>query len=228
MTHFKLCQRRISSFFILMGLFLVMIMPVWAHFEEDSPEAIEAEEAAARLPEISILPDSFFYFLKTFKEAVQGLFIITPEDKLNFLINKANTRLAEYVDLVHLNRDSHIKETLDREEVILREITGVMVKAQEEKSIDAQALEDLEKTHLNLLDDHQKILLNMEDDVPENSRDIHSRIIEELGRHRLYMEDGGTVELDLEHSEEDVSGQPLEEDGEEHDDEHEEEEHTRE
>lgn len=171
------------SLFILIGLFLIIVLPINAHFLEESDEAVRAEEAAARLPEVSLLPDSFFYFLKTSKEAIQGFFIFNIESKMKFKMNLANKRLAELVDLVHKNQEPYMEEALEREGEVLFQIVGLMIKAQEE---DINIL-DLKEKHKQLLDDHEIILLNIEDDVPETAKSAYRHILDVIDQNRDHM-----------------------------------------
>ena len=204
MVSFRFFSKFVSLF-ILIGLFLAFVLPIKAHFLEDSPEAIQAEEAAARLPKVFLLPDSFFYFLKTFKEKIQSFFIFSVEDKMTFQMDLANKRLAELVDLIHKNQESYMEKSLERLESSLHTINNLMIKAQKDKGFNIE----VEKRHTKLLNDHEIVLLNMEDDILKELKNTYHHILDVIDQSRDHME----------HKVEQVPTQPLEE-------KHEEEEHS--
>jgi len=200
MVRFRFYSKFVSLF-ILIGLFLALVLPIEAHFLEESTKAIQTKEAISRLPEVSLLPDSFFYFLKSFKEKIQSFFIFNIESKLAFQMDIANKRLAELVDLTHKNQEQYIEKALESEGRALFELVELMVQA-EDGGVDIQ---NLEKIHKQLLDDHELILLNIEDDVPEDSKAAYSHILDVIDQNRDYME------REPQHEVEQVPTQPLEE-----------------
>lgn len=158
---------------LLIVLLLVLILPVKAHFFEESKEAIMAEELTSALPKVSLLPDSFFYFLKTSREGIQGFFIVNLESEIGFRMDLANKRLSELVDLIHKNQGRYIEKALEREGKILSQILVLTIKAQD-KDLTIQNLDD----RLNqLLDNHKIILFNIEDDVPKSAKAAYRDIL---------------------------------------------------
>lgn len=198
------------SLLVLVGLFLTLVLSIQAHFLEGSPEAIRAEEAASRLPKMFLLPDSIFYFLKVIKEAAQNLFIFDLREKITFQVGIANKRLAEMVNLIHKNQDPYIKKALQREGDVLRKITDLMTKAKE-KGVEIQGLKI---KHKQLLDDYEIVLLNMEDDIPQEAKNTHRHILDIIDQNRDHMKYEPGYET------EEVPGQPFEQE------QHEEEEHA--
>lgn len=178
--------------FILTGIFFIAPFFLQAHFMEDSAEAVKAEEVAALLPEMKLLPDSPFYFLKTIQEKIQSLFIFNIQRETKFQMKIADKRLAEIVGLIHRNKDPQVKKALQREGDVLSKIVDLMVKIKEKGAESKELLTEHEK----LLDDHELVLFNMEDDVPEEAANSYHHILDVIDQSRDHMKYGPGHEIE--------------------------------
>src|SRR4030043_1118565 len=66
------------------------------------------------LPSPGLLPDSSFYFLKTWKETIQNFFTFGAENKAKQFLHLADVRLAEYQKMIEKGKTEIAQKTLDK------------------------------------------------------------------------------------------------------------------
>jgi len=87
---------------------------------------LNAPVFASELPAAGLTPDSPFYFLKTWKEAIQTFFTFGGEAKAKQYLHLADVRLAEYQKMVEAGKTEIADKTLSKyENQLNRAITKV-------------------------------------------------------------------------------------------------------
>jgi len=111
--------------------------------------------AAAPLVDAGLLPDSQFYFLKTWKEKIQLFFSLSAESKATQFMHLAEVRLAEYQKMMEKGKTDIAKQTFEKYERQLdsafektsearvngKDVTALAEKLQQERSKHAEVLE---------------------------------------------------------------------------------------
>ncbi len=87
-----------------------------------------AEES---LPNPGTLPDSTFYFLKTWKESIQTFFTFGAENKAKQFLHLAEVRLAEYQKMIEKGKTEIAKKTLEKYE---NQLNNALTKVEELKN----------------------------------------------------------------------------------------------
>jgi hypothetical protein len=84
-----------------------------------------AEES---LPNPGTLPDSSFYFLKSWKESIQTFFTFGAENKAKQFLHLADVRLAEYQKMIEMGKTDIALKTLEKYE---KQLDQAMTKIKE-------------------------------------------------------------------------------------------------
>lgn len=123
------------------------------------------------LPDVSLTPDSPFYFLKSWKESIQLFFTFGAENKAKQYLHLAGVRVAEYQKMVEKGKTDLAQKTLEKYEEQLNKAVektnelkkkGKDIESITEKSITNQAIESISK--------HVKILQENLQKVPEAAK----------------------------------------------------------
>ena len=75
---------------------------------------VSAEETNLSSP--GILPDSPFYFLKTWKESIQTFFLLGEANKAKQFLHLADIRMAEYQKMLEKGKTEIARKTLEKYE----------------------------------------------------------------------------------------------------------------
>ncbi|MDD5145316.1 MAG: DUF5667 domain-containing protein [Candidatus Pacebacteria bacterium] len=104
-------------------------------------------------------PDSPFYFLKTWKEAIQTFFTFGAENKAKQFLHLADVRLAEYQKMLELGKDEIAQKTLEKYEKQLNraieKVEELKKKGKDVTSI-SQKIEGTTSKHLEVLEKNLK------------------------------------------------------------------------
>ncbi len=118
------------------------------------------------LPSSGILPDSTFYFLKSWKESIQTFFTFGAENEAEQYLHLAEVRLAEYQKMIENKKLEIARKTLEKYE---RQLNWALEKAEEakEKGKDVKKLkEEIGEKILR----HQEVLIEVLNKVPEEAK----------------------------------------------------------
>ncbi|MEK7212758.1 MAG: DUF5667 domain-containing protein [Patescibacteria group bacterium] len=130
--------------------------------------------AEENLPDPGTLPDSTFYFLKSWKESIQTFFTFGAENKAEQYLHLADVRLAEYQKMIEKGtlRQAQGKKlevaekTLEKYE---QQLNRALEKAEEAK----EQGKDIEKLATSISETtlrHQEVLNNVLKKVPEEAK----------------------------------------------------------
>jgi len=154
----------------------------------------------ANLPSPGILPDSPFYFLKTWKEAIQNFFTFGAENKAKQFLRLADVRLAEYQKMIEKGKTEIVQKTLDKYEKqlnhALQRIEELKNKGEETKGI-SQELEDIVNKHIEVLQRNLQKAPEAAKKGLQNAIENSSKVIEKAGgktkKQKSCLNSGGTV-----------------------------------
>jgi len=111
--------------------------------------------AEENLPDPGTLPDSTFYFLKSWKESIQTFFTFGAENKVKQYLHLAEVRLAEYQKMIEKGKTEIAQKTLDKYEKRLNHATQKIEelenKGKDVKNISKELL-DITSKHINILE----------------------------------------------------------------------------
>ncbi len=122
-----------------------------------------AEES---LPNPGTLPDSTFYFLKTWKETIQTFFTFGEENKAKQFLHLSEVRLAEYQKMIEKGKTEIAEKTLEKYERQLNQALGKTEEAKD-KGKDVERLTELISEKVLK---HQEVLLEVYEKVPEQAK----------------------------------------------------------
>lgn len=156
------------------------------------------------LPSPGILPDSPFYFLKTWKEAIQNFFIFGAENKAKQFLHLADVRLAEYQKMIEKGKTEIAQKTLDKYEKqlnhALQKIEELKNKVEDTKDI-SQKLEDTVTKHIEVLERNLQKAPETAKKGLENAIENSSKAIEKVGgktnKEKSCVNSGGKVSTSL-------------------------------
>ena len=133
-------QRTITVLLIIALIFFIPVRPAMA---EVDPRSI-MDSLSINLPNVRIMPDSPLYNLKRQWEMIRILLAGTPEEKANLLIQLAEVRLAEAVEMVKENN-------ADRADQLVAEYQSFLVRAAAlQDSVNSQGGQTQIKTKLQV------------------------------------------------------------------------------
>jgi hypothetical protein len=124
------------------------------------------------LPSAGTLPDSPFYFLKSWKESVQMFFTFGAENKAKQFLHLADVRLAEYQKMIEVGKTDIAEKTLAK---YGDQLNRALEKANEVKAEDAEKLK--EAIGEKILG-HEEALQKTLEKVPEQAREGIKNAIE--------------------------------------------------
>ncbi len=122
--------------------------------------------SGVELPDPGILPDSNFYFLKTWKESIQIFFTFGAENKVKQFLHLAEVRLAEYQKMIEKGKTEIAQKTLDKYE---KQLNHALAKAEEAKE-KGKDVEKLKEAISEKIIKHQEVLIEVLNKVPEEAK----------------------------------------------------------
>lgn len=152
------------------------------------------------LPSSGILPDSPFYFLKTWKEAIQNFFTFGAENKAKQFLHLADVRLAEYQKMIEKGKTEIAQKTLDKYEKqlnhALQKIEELKNKGKDIKNI-SQKIEDTLNKHIEILQRNLQKAPEAAKKGLQNAIENSSKVIEKAGgktnKEKSCLNSGGTL-----------------------------------
>ncbi len=126
------------------------------------------------LPDPGMLPDSLFYFLKSWTEGIGTVFTFGEGKKAERFLNLSEKRLAEAKALIERGSMEHATRTIERYE---EQLERAMQRAErgKEKGLDTdKVLERISERTLK----HQEVLADVYERVPEEAREGIERAME--------------------------------------------------
>jgi membrane-bound inhibitor of C-type lysozyme len=152
------------------------------------------------LPSPGIIPDSPFYFLKTWKEAIQNFFTFGAENKAKQFLHLADVRLAEYQKMIEKGKTEIAQKTLDKYEKqlnhALQKIEELKSKGKDTKDI-SQKVEDTLNKHIEVLQRNLQKAPEAAKEGLQNAIENSSKVIEKAGgktkKEKSCINSGGTV-----------------------------------
>jgi len=110
------------------------------------------------LPDAGTLPDSPFYFLKTWKEQIQLFFTFDVEQKAKQYLHLAEVRLAEYEKMIEKGKQTIANRTLakyqDQLNRALEKAEELKLKSEEKAKEVKTKIEEATAKHLKILEDN--------------------------------------------------------------------------
>ncbi|MDI6734549.1 MAG: DUF5667 domain-containing protein [Patescibacteria group bacterium] len=126
----------------------------------------------SNLPDPGILPDSPFYFFKTWKESIQTFFTFGEENKARQFLHLAEVRLAEYQKMIEKEKIEIAQKTLEKYE---KQINRALEKANDAKEKDAAKLkEEIGEKIIR----HQEVFAEVLEKIPEQAESGIKKAIE--------------------------------------------------
>lgn len=154
--------------------FLVSIPAVWADTDVELTNEPVTNENVANTNTVAeeqedpgTLPDSKFYWLKTWRENIQLFFTFNDVKKAEKQMKFANRRMLELEKLCEKDKCELAQKLASRFEEKIRKTTEKLEEANE-KGKDVQSL--IEKLEANQ-ERHQEVLLKVYDQVPEEAKE---------------------------------------------------------
>jgi len=145
--------------------------------------AISVLAQESDLPSSGILPDSPFYFLKTWKEAIQNFFTFGAENKAKQFLHLADVRLAEYEKMIEKGKTEIAEKTLAKYEKqlnrALQKIEELNNKGEDIKDV-AQKLEDAANKHIEILQENLQNAPESARKGLQNAIENSSKVIEKI------------------------------------------------
>lgn len=130
--------------------------------------------AEENLPNPGILPDSSFYFLKSWKESIQTFFTFGAENKAKQFLHLAEVRLVEYQKMIEKGKTEIAKKTLEKYE---KQLSNALRKTEEAKEKGKDAEKIKEEIGEKILK-HQEVLGSVLEKVPEEAKPGIEKVIE--------------------------------------------------
>ena len=156
------------------------------------------------LPSPGLLPDSPFYFLKTWKEAIQNFFTFGAKNKAEQFLHLADVRLAEYQKMIEKGKTEIAEKTLAKYEKqlnqALQKIEELKNKGEDTKNI-SQELEDTANKHIEVLQRNLEKAPEAAQKGLENAIENSSKAIERVGgktkKEKSCINSGGEISTAL-------------------------------
>jgi len=134
----------------------------------------KSNTTAVQLPDPGTLPDSPFYFLKSWKESIQTFFTFGAENKVKQFLHLAEVRLAEYQKMVEKGKTEIAARTLEKYE---KQLNHALDKTEEAKE-KGKDVEKLKEEISEKIIKHQEALENVLDKAPEQAQKGIEKAIE--------------------------------------------------
>lgn len=122
--------------------------------------------AEENLPDPGILPDSNFYFLKSWKESIQTFFTFGAENKAKQFLHLSEVRLAEYQKMVEKGKIKIAEKIIQKYEKQL----NLALKKTDEAENKGKDAEKLKEEISEKILKHQEVLERVLEKVPEQAR----------------------------------------------------------
>lgn len=148
----------------------ILIVPIVAMFLL----AGIAQAQANDLPKPGMLPDSSFYFLKSWKEGIGTFFAFGDLKKAERFLNLSEVRLAEAEALTDKGKSEMTQRATERYQ---KQLNFALAKAEEAKAKGLDADEVLAKVSEATLK-HQTVLAEVYEKVPEQAKSAIERAME--------------------------------------------------
>jgi|GEM_PF-1829517 hypothetical protein len=142
------------------NLFFVLVLTVLLGFGF----AAVAQDAA--LSDAGTLPDSPFYFLKTWKESIQTFFTFGAEKKAEQYLHLAEVRLAEYQKMAEKGKAEAAQKTIEKYE---EQLNRALEKAGEAKD-EGRDVQKINETISETIIRHREVLGRVLEQVPEEAK----------------------------------------------------------
>ena len=133
-----------------------------------------AQAQTSDLPKPGMLPDSSFYFLKSWKEGIGTFFTFGDLKKAERFLNLSEKRLAEAEALADKNKSEMAERAVERYQ---EQLNLALAKAEEAKAEGLDADEDLAKVSEATLK-HQAVLAEVYEKVPEQAKEAIQQAME--------------------------------------------------
>jgi hypothetical protein len=154
------------------------------------------------LPSPGILPDSPFYFLKAWKEAIQNFFTFGAENKAKQFLHLADVRLAEYQKMIEKGKTDIAQKTLDKYQKqldhALQKIEELKNKGEDTTGI-SQKAEDTVNKHIEVLQRNLEKAPEAAQKGLQNAIENSSKVIEKTGgktkKEKSCLNSGGTLTI---------------------------------
>lgn len=139
------------------------------------PVLAAAQVTASTLPDPGTLPDSPFYFLKSWREQIQLFFTFSAEKKAEQYLHLAEVRLAEYQKMIEKGKEDVAKRTLEKYE---EQLSRALAKAEELKEKGEEVADELKREAEETAARHLKVLEQNLDKVSESAKGGIERALE--------------------------------------------------
>jgi len=133
-----------------------------------------AQAQTSDLPKPGMLPDSSFYFLKSWKEGIGTFFTFGDLKKAERFLNLSEKRLAEAEALADKNKSEMAERAVERYQ---EQLNLALAKAEEAKAEGLDADEVLAKVSEATLK-HQAVLAEVYEKVPEQAKEAIQQAME--------------------------------------------------
>jgi len=130
---------------------------------------------ASTLPDAGILPDSPFYFLKTWKEQIQLFFTFGAERKAKQYLHLAEVRLAEYQKMIERGKLTIANRTLAKYQ---EQLSRALEKAEELESKNEDKAKEVSAKIQESISKHLQVLQDNIAKVPEAAKQRLQKAIE--------------------------------------------------
>jgi len=162
--------------------------------------AINTLAQSTDLPSPGILPDSPFYFLKAWKEAIQNFFTFGAENKAKQFLHLADVRLAEYQKMIEKGKTEIAQKTLDKYQKqldhALQKIEELKNKGKDVASI-SQKAEDTVNKHIEVLQRNLEKAPDAAKKGLQNAIENSSKVLQKVGgktkKEQSCLDSGGTI-----------------------------------
>lgn len=141
------------------------------------------------IEEAALAPDSPFYFLRTWQEAIEGLFARTEEARTNLELRFSERRVAEMKRLERKCQREGITE--DQQQRCLGHLEKAgerwekhLERAQEHAEKITERREEHREKILEQMDRHRSVMERVREQVPEQAKDSIDRVIEKYRTNR--------------------------------------------
>ncbi len=165
-------------------------------------EAVEAEDL--EISEPRLLPDSPFYFLKTWRRGIRSFFTFGRVNKANLKLRYASEKLLETRKLAEKIKDPEIiKRAAENYDKEIGQIKAAADKIRETATENPKVGKFLDKfTKYQVL--HQKVLEKLEEQVPaeaqERIRETRENHLQNFGEVMLKLEEKAKIQTRLENN----------------------------
>jgi len=172
----KLKTKEVLRFFICVFCFLFLVFGFSPQFVSAQTEtaAVSIDSSAESI----LLPDSPFYFLKTWQEKIQLFFSFGVENKAKQFLHLAEARLAEYQKMQVKGKSQIAERTLEKYQAQL----GKAIQKLEELKKEGQESDKIAGNAVRAVQKHLLILEQVYQKVPESAKQGLSQAIQNSQR----------------------------------------------